>query len=150
MNRLRLNFIIDFLALTTFVLMSSTGFVLKFLLPSRSGRMMGAGTGWRAASKPVSLLWEGSRQDWGNIHWWLSIGFLVIVSIHFFLHLNWIVCVIRKQPKKGSGMRLFIGLTALLILLAFAIGLFISPVKKVPRSQILMERHSEMQIEHDK
>ena len=54
MNRLRLNLAVDFLAFSAFVLMSSTGFILAFLLPPGSGRLVGQGTGWRAGERVLS------------------------------------------------------------------------------------------------
>jgi hypothetical protein len=125
--------------------MSTTGFVLKFVLPPGSGRIEGAGTGWRAAQKPVSLLWGGTRHDWGTVHLWLAVGFLAIVSLHVLFHWRWIACMIGKQPQDRSGSRLLAGLLALLVLSAFAIGPFISPVREVPRSELAAEIQDNLQ-----
>lgn len=141
MNRVRFNFIVDALALFTFVLMVSTGFILEFVLPPGSGRIVGMGTGWRAQSKLISVLLGWTRHEWGTIHFWLALAFLAILSMHLFLHWRWVVSVIRKQPKEGSGARWVAGLLAFLLLLLFSVGPFISHVEKIPRSE-LQERLS--------
>ena len=140
MNRLRLNVIVDALAFGAFLLTASTGWVLHVILPPGSGRLVGRGAGWRAATQPISLLWGMTRQEWGGIHFWTALVFLAVVSTHVVSHRQWIACVIRRQPRAGSGMRWIAGLTALLFLLIFVLGPFLSPVRRVPRSQVGQER----------
>ena len=35
--------------------------------------------------------------QWGDIHFWISLGLLVVLVIHLVLHWNWIVTVIGKR-----------------------------------------------------
>ena len=43
------------------------------------------------------LLWGLTRHQWGDIHFWLSLGFLGILFVHIVLHWQWIVTVIGRR-----------------------------------------------------
>jgi hypothetical protein len=38
-----------------------------------------------------------TRHQWGDIHFWISLGLLVVIAVHLALHWNWIVAVIGKR-----------------------------------------------------
>ena len=80
------NFIVDAFALVGAVLLVSTGFLMRYVLPEGSGGPEGAGQGIRAVQRPVALLWGLSRHEWGDIHFWIAIALMIILSVHLFLH----------------------------------------------------------------
>ncbi|AMK75432.1 MULTISPECIES: DUF4405 domain-containing protein [Methylomonas] len=83
MNRTLVNVIIDLVAALLFLGMIATGYLLRFPLPPGSNKTL--------------TLWGLSRHQWGNIHFWISLGLLAILMIHLALHWNWIVTVIGKR-----------------------------------------------------
>jgi len=95
MNRTILNIIIDLLAALLFLGMIATGYILRFPLPPGTNKS--------------HILWSLSRHQWGEIHFWISLGLLVTMMIHLVLHWNWIVTVIGKRCHlvKSSHPSLF-------------------------------------------
>jgi len=83
MNRTIANIIIDIVAAFLFLGMILTGYLLRFPLPPGSNKTLS--------------LWGYSRHQWGDIHFWISLGLLVVLVIHLVLHWNWIVTVIGKR-----------------------------------------------------
>lgn len=116
--------------------MISSGFVLRYVLPPGSGRIAGDGSGYRAVLKPVAFLWGLTRHQWGEIHFWMSVGLMAILALHLSLHWSWIVCVIRRQPKEGSGVRFPLGVAGFIAIIFFALAPFLGKTEKIPRGQI--------------
>ena len=83
MNRTLANIIIDIIAAFLFLGMMATGYLLRFPLPPGSNKTLS--------------LWGYTRHQWGDIHFWISLGLLVVLAIHLVLHWNWIVTVIGKR-----------------------------------------------------
>ena len=83
MNRTIANIIIDSVAAFLFLGMIATGYLLRFPLPPGSNKTLS--------------LWGFTRHQWGDIHFWISLGLLVVLVIHLVLHWNWIVTVIGKR-----------------------------------------------------
>jgi hypothetical protein len=83
MNRTLVNVIIDLVATLLFLSMIATGYLLRFPLPPGSNKTL--------------TLWSLSRHQWGDIHFWISLGLLAVLMIHLALHWNWIVTVIGKR-----------------------------------------------------
>jgi hypothetical protein len=83
MNRTLANIIIDIIAAFLFLGMIATGYLLRFPLPPGSNKMLS--------------LWGYSRHQWGDVHFWISLGLLVVLIVHLVLHWNWIVTVIGKR-----------------------------------------------------
>lgn len=83
MNRTILNIVIDLVAALLFVGMIATGYLLRFPLPPGSNK--------------THVLWGLTRHQWGDVHFWISLGLLVTMLIHLGLHWNWIVTVIGKR-----------------------------------------------------
>jgi hypothetical protein len=83
MNRTIANIIIDIIAAFLFLGMIATGYLLRFPLPPGSNKTLS--------------LWGLTRHQWGDIHFWISLGLLVVLVIHLVLHWNWIVTVIGKR-----------------------------------------------------
>lgn len=61
MKRINLNFIIDVAAFVGFVMLTTTGVLMRYILPPGSGR--------------YSTIWSLDRHEWGGIHFWISIIF---------------------------------------------------------------------------
>lgn len=83
MNRTVVNIIIDLVAALSFLGMLATGYLLRFPLPPGSNK--------------IYSLWGLTRHQWGDIHFWISLGLIVVMIIHLALHWNWIVTVISKH-----------------------------------------------------
>ncbi|NIQ14683.1 MAG: DUF4405 domain-containing protein, partial [Candidatus Dadabacteria bacterium] len=71
MKKKNLNFIIDILAFVCFVLLTTTGVLMKFILPPGSGH--------------YATIWGLDRHEWGNIHFWVSVIFFSILILHLIL-----------------------------------------------------------------
>jgi hypothetical protein len=105
--------IIDLLSFIILTMMISTGAVLEFTLPVRSG--------------PLSV-WGMTRHEWGSVHSVVSIIFLVLMSSHLILHFTFIKSAIAGNATREQMYRLAIGLIALIALIALAISPVVSPV----------------------
>ena len=116
MKRPNVNFIVDFLGFSGFVLLTATGVLMRYVLPPGSGRF--------------TTIWTLDRHEWGSIHFWIAIAFLAVLAFHLFLHWRWIMTLMRGRPREGSGARLALGTVGLLALLALAIAPFLSPVER--------------------
>lgn len=83
MNRTIANIIIDIVAAFLFLGMIATGYILRFPLPPGSNKTLS--------------LWGYTRHQWGDVHFWISMGLLAVSVVHLVLHWNWIVTVIGKR-----------------------------------------------------
>ncbi|UOA10227.1 DUF4405 domain-containing protein [Methylobacter sp. S3L5C] len=83
MNRTFANIIIDIIAAFLLLGMIATGYILRFPLPPGSNKMLS--------------LWGYTRHQWGDGHFWISLGLLIVLISHLVLHWNWIVTVIGKR-----------------------------------------------------
>lgn len=83
MNRTVVNIVIDLIAAVLFLAMLATGYLLRFPLPPGSNRLFS--------------LWGLTRHQWGDIHFWVSLGLILTMIVHLALHWNWIVTVIGKH-----------------------------------------------------
>jgi hypothetical protein len=135
MKRGALNRIIDTFAFAVFVLVVTTGLLLRYLLPPGSGRLHGIGTGYGAAERPVTLLWGLTRQEWGNMHFWISLALMIVLALHLILHWRWIRGSIRGGSQEVSGLRAGLGIVGLLAVVAVAVLPWLSPLTSVHRSQ---------------
>jgi hypothetical protein len=115
MKRPTLNFAIDAVAFAGFVLLATTGVLMRYILPPGSGRFL--------------TIWGLDRHEWGQIHFWISFIFLGILAVHLVLHWRWILNVIIGRPREGSGFRAGLGIVGLLGLLALSISPLLSPVE---------------------
>jgi hypothetical protein len=135
--------IVDGIAFVSFLFLIATGLVIRYVLPAGSGGIEGYGTGWRAASRPVSVLWGLTRHEWGNLHFLVAIVFLVVIAVHLFMNWRRIMACFRRREESESCLPAIIGIGAVIGLLALAAALVFSPTKKVPRSQLQQEQQME-------
>ncbi|MDP8238086.1 MAG: DUF4405 domain-containing protein [Candidatus Hatepunaea meridiana] len=138
MTKSKRNLIVDILSYIGFVLLLGTGLILKYILPHGSGRILGGGTGKLAGEKTISTLWGLTGEQWGNIHFWIAIALLVILSLHLILHWRWIVSIFRKREKTSDSNtgRIFLGLAGMFGILAIALLPLFAPTEQVTRSQL--------------
>lgn len=116
MKRVRLNFIIDIVAFCGFVVLTTTGVLMRYSLPPGSGH--------------YSTIWNLDRHDWGGIHFWVSVVFFLILALHLVLHWRWILSVITGRPREGSGLRVGLGIVGLIAVLALAASPLLMPVER--------------------
>ncbi len=117
-----LNFIIDSVSFFAFVLLITTGVLMRYLLPPGSGR--------------ISTIWGWNRHDWGDIHFWIAVIFLSILALHLILHWDWVVCRIKGRQCEDSQarFRVLMAVIAIVALLALALSPLLSPVEENPNS----------------
>jgi len=88
MIRSKLNYIIDFFAFISFVISAVSGLVMLIYMPSgvRQGRFQE----FLGIQKGV----------WVGMHDWSSIILIVLITIHFILHWDWIARATKDIFKK--------------------------------------------------
>ncbi len=116
MKRTNLNFIIDVVAFVGFVVLTTTGVLMRYILPPGSGH--------------YSTIWSLDRHEWGGIHFWISVTFFSVLALHLVLHWGWIVSVVTGRPRKGSGFRAGLGIVGLAAVLALAISPLLTPAER--------------------
>jgi len=123
MKQVQRNFVVDLAAFVAFVLLTTTGVLLRYILPPGSGRF--------------TTLWGLDRHTWGQIHFWIALILLGILAIHLVLHWKWIVCMVKGRPTEGSGWRMALAVVGLIGLLGLAVAPLLSPVerKELPAGQ---------------
>lgn len=115
---LRANVAIDAAAFSAFVLLTSTGVLLRYVLPAGSGHR--------------TTLWGLDRHAWGQVHFWIALAFLACLTAHLAAHRRWIASLVRARPPEGSGLRVALGLIGLLALIAAAAAPFFAGVEQAP------------------
>jgi len=95
MKRGLLNFIVDLCGLAGLLGLLVTGFVIKYVLPPGSGGLGRALHDGRGREQIKSLL-SLTRHEWGDIHFYLSVLFTVLVALHLVLHWAWIKSYVRS------------------------------------------------------
>jgi hypothetical protein len=113
-----INFVVDFVSLLVLLAIAATGLVLKYVLPPgiRGGRGL--------------RLWDLSRHDWGDIHFWLSVTLAGLVVVHVALHWTWVCAVVARwfrsqagnASKLSAGRRTAYGGAFLLVVAALLFG----------------------------
>lgn len=115
MKRNTINFWLDTLLLVVLAGLAWTGCLIHYILPPRHGRTKGV----------EMLLWGWDRHDYGQVHFYLSIGLLALLLIHVWLHWSWVCNTISNlfgRSKAGYAKRLIYGLIVLLLLAAGTAG----------------------------
>ncbi len=117
MRPLTRTIVVDSLAFAGFVLLTTTGVLLHYLLPPGSGRR--------------ATLWSLDRHDWGAIHFYIALGTFAVLTVHLFLHRRWIAGLFRGHAGEHHAMRAAAGVVGLLALLAVGVGPLVSPVERL-------------------
>jgi len=116
MKRTKINFIVDVVAFIGFVVLTTTGILMRYILPPGSGS--------------YSAVWGFDRHEWGGIHFWVSMLFFSVLTFHLLLHWRWIVSMIAGRPHEGSGFRLGLGVVGFFAVIALAMAPLLAPVEK--------------------
>jgi len=114
MRKPDVNLMINVAAFILFLLLASTGFLIWLVLPAGHGYL---------------TVWGMNRHIWGDIHFWIAISFLFLISVHLILHWSWINTMLFSRSKKPLSVKNKVMI--LMIILAFiaAIAPFFSPVE---------------------
>ena len=118
--------LIDLISLAIFVLVVSTGTVLNLVLPPGSGRLPGEG----GTHSQILVLWGLSRHQWGGIHSWFSVAFLMVLALHVGLHWRFFASAFRQRDR-ATRRRMALGIVSTLALLTIALAPILSPVKRL-------------------
>jgi hypothetical protein len=115
MKRPTLNFMVDAVAFTAFVLLASTGLLMHYVLPPGSGHF--------------GMLWRMDRHEWGQLHFWIAVVLLAFLALHLFLHWRWVVCTIKSSQPERCGMRVALAVAGVTALVALAVAPFFGGVE---------------------
>jgi hypothetical protein len=113
MNKFSLVKLSDLLSFIGLLGLISTGLFLRFVLPPRSG---------------LASVWGLTRHEWGEVHFYVAVVFLALISSHFFLHLSFIKKVLAGDGSREHKYRLVIGLTGVIMLTLLLFAPLFSPV----------------------
>ena len=112
-NKKKLIIFVDILAFISFVFVVSTGVLMRYVLPHGSG-------------KSIEIIGM-SRHEWGALHFYITVIFLIILAMHLLLHWRFIRKIFHGKVKEAGISRLVLGLIGLLAILALAAAPFIAP-----------------------
>lgn len=112
--------IVDILSFVALVMMISTGTLLEFTLPTRSGG---------------ASVWGLTRHQWGDLHFYISVMFLTLMSAHLITHIRYIKYVFMGSSSREQNYRLAIGMVGLSALLALAVAPVVSTVDNTSSHQ---------------
>lgn len=121
-RRAVVNFVLEGVTLLILALVIATGFVMEFQLPPGHGR-----GGARA-------MLGMTRHEWGDIHFWLSIAFIVLMAAHLWLHWRWIWALAKgRGANQGTRGAAFLAVSALFVLLM--VSPWLLPVTTAPEGE---------------
>ena len=101
-------YVVDTLLFLCIVGIALIGFLMGFILPKGP-----------QAPESAKYFLGLHRHQWGNIHFYLSIAFVIFVIIHLVLSWSWIKRKARQLFKKGWGVMLGSTAAASLLILFF-------------------------------
>lgn len=114
MKQSRIIKIVDLLSFMALVAMLATGILIEYSLPPRSG---------------ASEVWGLSRHDWGDIHFYGSLIFLILMSAHLVTHVKYIKSALLGKAEREYKYRIAIGIAGLIALIIFSWTLITAPVE---------------------
>jgi hypothetical protein len=107
MKRFFDHLLIDLIAAALMLGMLSTGYILRFPLPPGSNKYL--------------TLWGLTRHQWGDVHFWISLGLVTVILLHVCVHWQWIAISVKRRlsrTRAAPGSALVSGLITFLVLLA--------------------------------
>lgn len=111
-----LNFAVDAMVFAAFVWLTSTGLLMLYVLPPRSGHFR--------------MLWGMDRHEWGQLHFWIAVVLLAFLGLHLILHWKWIVSMVKGRSRKGAGIRECLAVAGVMILVGPAAMPFLGKVEQ--------------------
>ena len=94
MSRSKFNFIIDVVMFVVMLGLIWTGILIWTVLPS--GPRGGQGL----------ILWGLNRHEFGDIHMYLGIAFLILSGLHLWLHWGWFACKLTTMIKTTNSQNM--------------------------------------------
>lgn len=91
----RLNFSLDSLMFVAFILVNLSGLIVWKALPS-GGYRGGRNPAFRAAVLGLT------RHEWNDLHLWVGLAIIAILTVHVSLHWKWIVCMLRRYAQDAT------------------------------------------------
>ncbi|MBN2328095.1 MAG: DUF4405 domain-containing protein [Candidatus Omnitrophica bacterium] len=92
MKKVQFNFILNLIAFYLLILLIATGLLMEFvLLPGSRGGHGLSMLGW-------------TRHDWGDLHFYFSVGFISVMLLHVILHWAWIRAVFSRFLSAKSAV----------------------------------------------
>ncbi len=132
MKKSQLIQIIDLLSFLALTAMITTGLLLEFSLPPRSG-----------GSSVLTL----TRHEWGNLHFYISVTFILLMIAHLLTHINYIKAAVVGKATKEQKYRIAVGVLGLVSLLLLSIVLLTTPVEE--DSSVRGWQHKTKQVSPD-
>ncbi len=105
MKRNTENFVIDCISFVVLLALIVTGLIIKYVLPPGTGgqgRLLHGGAG----RQHLRTLFSMSRHQWGDIHFYLAVCFIVLMVVHVVLHWSWVRNCTKSVfhfPKKDDS-----------------------------------------------
>jgi Domain of unknown function (DUF4405) len=120
MDKPQINFLIDALMFLCVMALAGLGLLMKYIMPP--GREL-----WVKYGSNPELSWLGwDRHDWGDIHLYLAIAFLILLLFHIILHWNQILGLFHRwvpNPRWRTRIAMvFLLISLLLIFFPFLIN----------------------------
>jgi uncharacterized protein DUF4405 len=103
------NYVVDVILFALLAGMTFIGILLAWALPAGPGQS--------------KIFWSLHRHDWGDIHLWLSLAFVLFLVVHLVLHWKWIKGATRRIFGRSWVLSLVVIVPALCL---FLIGLGLS------------------------
>ncbi len=112
MKRSTVYLLIDLVLFLGAVGLVLTGLLLKYVLPARSGS---------------AEVWGMTRHEWGDVHFWIAVGLVVLGLVHLLLHVGWLCSVsadvVRARSRKPTrARRCLVGMCIIVFLLVSSVG----------------------------
>ena len=98
MKRSTLNFVIDLLGFMVLLDLACTGFIIRYILPPGTGGRGQALHGGQGGEH-IEQLWSMTRHEWGDIHFYLAVLFVILMTVHLILHWSWVKNYVRSLFK---------------------------------------------------
>ena len=104
--------LIDLAAFILISILISTGSLLKFTLPRGSGR---------------DAIWYLNRHEWGDIHFYVSLFFMLTIITHLLMHSRFIKKAILGRGEE-KPRRVVIGTVLLIVFIFILVTPLLSPI----------------------
>jgi len=101
--------VLNLLLWLCFCLMTGTGLLLQYRLPPGSR----GGSGMNVAGM--------SRHEWGDLHSWIGLVFIVLIVVHMALHWRWFWQVASRKRSIPILAGILAGLALIVLLIAWPV-----------------------------
>jgi hypothetical protein len=115
MKRATLISAIDVIAFIAFLFLTSSGILLRYMLPPGSGR-------W-------AEVWGMTRHQWGEVHFWVALFFFAVLALHLLQHWRFVLGLFRGHLKECLRWRVSLGLVGLVAVILLGLAPLVSPVQ---------------------